>query len=802
MAAATPPSSSGPPVLGQPWTIPDLGLELVWVAPGSFQMGSNDGSENEKPVHAVRISCGYWIGKYEVTQGEYEALIGKNVSNFKDARNPVNCVSWSEAVAFCTKLTEREQKVGRLPAGYEYRLPTEAEWEYAARGGTQSQDFTYSGSNNVDEVAWYYGNSGDRRLDDSEADFKKRKSNFTSNKCREHPVGQKKPNELGLYDMSGNVGEHCVNWYEEYPSGTVTDPVGPAQGSASVSRGGGWYGDVAGCRSAHRLFNLWSAISYSTGLRACLAPAIPATTPAAIEPHKATPPPAAPAPALAPAATSDPAQAKLAALLDLVAADLATGKPTEALRRWQAGSAAAELKLVAEQVTAIGKTLGEAASIPQHLLESFQAEVGKTVEIELLKEKATCEVREVTAAGIKVNQIIKQGQGTAKLGRTLALGELSMQERLRRLGTGDTPELNLQRGLLALEAGRPDNARRLFETAGGALGAALVAQVEVQRAQASEAAAERALSELLRQISGSPKFDDQAKVAAAIRKRCGGDPKRRESARRLLAEFEKEGGRMEPGKTWIPVLQDALAYPPHQDWTVPDLGLELVWVAPGSFQMGSADYPPVHPVQISRGYWIGKYEVTRAEYEGVLKNNPSVHSTGASPPLNVSWDDAMPFCAKLTEREQKAGRLPQGYEYRLPTEAEWEYAARGGARSAGTTYSGSNSVDEVAWYADNSEMTSHPVGQKKPNELGLYDMTGNLSELCLDGYDTSYYANSPGTDPVNLHMGSGRVQRGGCWAYDAGNCGVTVRLGCPPSISHAAVGFRVCLAPTLPAPAP
>ncbi len=282
---------------------------------------------------------------------------------------------------------------------------------------------------------------------------------------------------------------------------------------------------------------------------------------------------------------------------------------------------------------------------------------------------------------------------------------------LGNLGAGDTPELNLQRGLLALEAGRPDNARKLFETAGGPLGQALLAQIEAQRAEAGEAAAERALSELLRQISGSPELGKPAKVTAAIRKRCGTDPKRCEDGRRLLAGFEKEWGRKEPGKTWVPVLQEALAYPPRQDWTVPDFGLELVWVAPGSFQMGAADVArPVHAVQISRGYWIGKYEVTQAEYEAHMGKNPSTFKGARNPVETVSWSDAVAFCTKLTEREQKAGRLPEGYEYRLPTEAEWEYAARGGVKgqvtSAGSgqgfTYSGSNNGDEVAWYYGNS----------------------------------------------------------------------------------------------------
>jgi formylglycine-generating enzyme required for sulfatase activity len=526
----------------------------------------------------------------------------------------------------------------------------------------------------------------------------------------------------------------------------------------------------------------------------------------------------------APAATPAPAQAKLAALLDQVASDLAAGRPAEALRHWQAGRDAPELKPLAEQVTAIDEAIGEVTSIPQHLQESFKADIGKTVEIELAKEKTNCEVREVTAAGIKVNQVIKQGQGKGKLGRTIALNELSLPERLRRLGTGDTPELNLQRGLLALEAGRPDNARRLFETAGGPLGQALVAQIEAQRAEAGEAAAERALGELLRQISGTAEFDDRAKVTASIRKRCGDNPKRYEDGRRRLATFEKEWGRKEPGKTWLPVLQEALSYPPHQDWTVPDLGLELVWVAPGSFRMGAADSPPVHTVQIAHGFWAGKYEVTQAEYEALMGRNPSTFKGARNPVERVSWGEATAFCTKLTEREQKAGRLQDGYEYRLPTEAEWEYAARGGTGSKGTNYSGSNNVDEVAWYYANSgnrrlddaeadEKTrlsnlsgsnsrSHPVGLRKPNELGLYDLSGNVWEWCLDGYDESYYAKSPGTDPVNLQAATFRVKRGGSWGNGAGDVRSALRSRSRPGDASNGLGFRLVAAPALPAAAP
>jgi formylglycine-generating enzyme required for sulfatase activity len=849
-AAATPaapavpsvPAAAAPPAPSQPWTVPDIGLELVWVAPGSFQMGSNDTTGTERLVHAVRISRGYWMGRYEVTQAEYEALVGKNPSGFKGARNPVETVSWDDAVAFCAKLTEREQKAGRLPDGYEYRLPTEAEWEYAARGGAASMGFTYAGSNSADEVAWYYGNSGDGPLDDS----KENATSLSSNNCRAHPVGLKKPNELGLYDVSGNAWEWCLDGFEAdyYAKSPGTDPVNLSATAGRVVRGGGWAYIAKCARSASRYDDGRDGAGNLQGFRACLGPAIPvpvespgaaptiaesgapAPTPAAIPSGPAAP---LPGPTAAVAVVApDPAQAKLAALLDQVAADLAAGKPTEALRRWQAGCAVPELKPVAEQVTAIGKTLGEVTSIPQHIAESFQADVGKTVEIELAKEKVTCEVREVMAAGIKVNQIITQGQRTAKLGRTLALGELSLQERLRRLGAGDAPELNLQRGLLALEVGRPDNARRLFEAAGGPLGAALLARLEAQRAAASEAAAEQALSELLRQISGSPTLGDQAKVGAAIRKRCGDDPKRYEDGRRLLAKFEKVWGGKEVGKTWVLVLQEALAYPPRQDWAVPELGLELVWVAPGSFQMGAAGYVgPVHAVQISRGYWLGKYEVTQAEYEQVMGKNPSGFKGARNPVETVSWDDAVEFCAKLTEREQKAGRLPYGYEYRLPTEAEWEYAARGGAKSQATsagseqgfTYSGSNNVDEVAWYYSNSgdrrlddsetdaqkrnsnlsgnKSQTHPVGQKKSNELGLYDLSGNVMEWCLDWQDSSYYARSPGTDPVNLLAATYRVVRSGGWTGGAGGCRSAHRGGNAPGGRGGDAGVRVSLAPAI-----
>ena len=219
------------PSEGQPWEIPGLEMNFVYVAPGNFQMGSNDGESKEKPVHRVTISKGYWIGKYEVTQSEYEEIMGINPSRFKNSTRPVENVNWDEAVSFCKKLTERERTAGRLP-GYEYRLPTEAEWEFAARGGTASKGYKYSGSDKLDNVARYKSNSYNSTWD----------------------VGSKSPNELGTFDMSGNVGEWCLDDLHDNYNGAPSDGSrwGDGKEIIRVTRGGDWGNNAIDCRVASR----------------------------------------------------------------------------------------------------------------------------------------------------------------------------------------------------------------------------------------------------------------------------------------------------------------------------------------------------------------------------------------------------------------------------------------------------------------------------------------------------------------------------------------------------------------------
>ncbi len=261
---------------------------------------------------------------------------------------------------------------------------------------------------------------------------------------------------------------------------------------------------------------------------------------------------------------------------------------------------------------------------------------------------------------------------------------------------------------------------------------------------------------------------------------------------------------LEPGKKdrRQVVLKELRGPEPGRPWTVPNLGMAFVPVASGKFIMGSPrtetdrdDDETQHSVTLAHHFWLGKYEVTQAEYEALTGKSPS-HFKGARNPVEtVSWDDAAAFCAKLTEREDKAGRLPQGYEYRLPTEAEWEYVARGGARIKGFTYSGSDTPGDVAWYGENSGSTTHPVGGKDPNELGLHDMSGNVWEWCLDWYDEVYYEKTDGvSDPVNLQETSYRVLRGGSWNDSVRCVRSAYRDRIRPSGTFIDLGFRVCLA--------
>lgn len=234
---------------GAPHVIPDLKLEMLWVEPGSFLMGSPadepERNKAEGPQVQVTLTHGFWLGKTEVTQAQYEALTGANPSTFKAAGPdaPVEHVSWLDAMAFCRKLTARERAAGRLPAGYVFTLPTEAQWEYACRAGTTG---AYPGEPHA--MAWCDENS-----------------NGTT-----HPVATRKPNAWGFYDMPGNVLEWCYDWYGPYSRDPVIDPTGPHRGYYRVARGGSWRVGARVGRSAARAGGSDARQDYTLGFRLAL----------------------------------------------------------------------------------------------------------------------------------------------------------------------------------------------------------------------------------------------------------------------------------------------------------------------------------------------------------------------------------------------------------------------------------------------------------------------------------------------------------------------------------------------------
>lgn len=229
--------------------VSNVSFDMVYVKGGTFQMGAtseqgDDYGSYEKPVHEVTLSD-YYMGAYPVTQGLWKAVMGSNPSYFANGDNyPVENVSWNDVQEFLSKLNQL--------TGKKYVLPTEAQWEYAARGGEKSQGYKYSGGNDIDEVAWYRGNSEEK---------------YTTS-----PVGTKKANELGIYDMSGNVWEWCQDWYGSYSSEAQTNPTGPESGSDRVLRGGCWFNNAWFCRVSIRFNYNPGDRPYYFGFRLVLLP--------------------------------------------------------------------------------------------------------------------------------------------------------------------------------------------------------------------------------------------------------------------------------------------------------------------------------------------------------------------------------------------------------------------------------------------------------------------------------------------------------------------------------------------------
>ena len=486
------------PLKNKTYTVNGVSFTMIAVNGGTFQMGATKEQKyrdsSETPIHQVTLSD-YYIGETEVTQALWKAVMGNNPSKRIGDNLPVDHVPWDDCKTFIKKLNQL--------TGAKFSLPTEAQWEFAARGGNKSRGYQYSGSINVGDVAWYCDNSGGKL----------------------HAVKTKRPNELGIYDMSGNVWEWCQDKYGDYSSEAQTDPKGPASGSYRVFRGGCWAQFARDTRVSARSH-------YEPGMND---------------------------------------------------------------------------GIFGFRLAHLSPNLESKVAVPSLSQSAFDTEKGQN----------KTENKTFTVNGVSFSMVAVKG-GTFPMGAT--------------------------------------------------------------------------------KEQQSPNRDEM----------------------------------------------------------------------------------PVHQVTLS-DYYIGETEVTQALWKAVMGSNPSNWKGDNLPVEQVSWNACQTFIKKLSQLT--------GIQFSLPTEAQWEYAARGGNQSRGYQYSGSNHLDDVAWYGSNSGSKTHAVKTKQPNELGLYDMSGNVLEWCQDGWGS--YSSGAQTDPQGPSTGSDRVSRGGCWSYFAGCSRVSYRAPHYPDYRCSYLGLRL-----------
>ena len=752
-----------------------VNLDMIWIEPGTFLMGSPEdelGREDNETQHEVTLTRGYWLGKYEVTQAQYEAVTGKDPSYNKGSDLPVEQVNWDDAKEFCAKLTAIEKAAGRLPEGYEYTLPTEAQWEYACRAGTTTA--LNSGKNlsdakqcpEMDEVGWYWYNS---KIDDY------RRTTY--------PVGQKLPNVWGLYDMHGNVNEWCLDWYGDYPTSAVTDPLGAVTGWCRVIRSGSWNNNACNCSSAFRSYTAFDNRSNGIGFRVAL-----------VYKDMSIP------------------------LADDVRLDMIWVKPGTFIMGSPEGELGGYTFEVQHEVTLTrGYWLGK-YEVTQEQYEAvmgynpsyFRGDDRKNHPVEYVTwEEAIEFCAKLTAIERETGRLPQgyvyslptsaQWEYACRAGTTTALNSgknLSDKDKCPEMdevgwyrynsGEYDADGKDTDNGRHYPVGQKLPNAWGFYDMHGN------VEEWCVDKS--GEKYTNTAVTDPVTLVGTS---------SVVIR---GGDY--RYSTARDCRSAYRTGIDSIYGGAYIG-FRVALV----REMVIPlssYVNLDMIWIEPGTFIMGSPtdelgrdDDETQHQVTLTQGYWMGRHEITQAQYYAVMRTNPSYFTDSKMlekrmlPIEQVSWNDAMEFCAKLTAIEREAGRLPEGYEYTLPTEAQWEYACRAGTTTA--LYSGKNltgvevcpNVDELGWYANNSNNKTYDVGQKLPNAWGLYDMCGNVWEWCLD--KKGDYPTTPVIDPVELVTGMDHARHGGCWQNYAAACRSANRGY--RSNSDKDTGFRVVLTP-------
>jgi formylglycine-generating enzyme required for sulfatase activity len=689
---------------GFPWRVRDNAsqIEMLLVPPGTFNMGCSASNQYEcyfaeSPVHTVTLTDPFYIGRYEVTQAQWTARMGSNPSQFQSAsaqvqaaqvpNRPVERVSWNMAQAFLS--------------GSGLRLPTEAEWEYAYRGGTATAFHAMpgfeSGTNDdaqVVNIGWVSSNS--------------------QNQTR--PVGGRSANALGLHDMSGNVGEWVSDWQSStyYASSPVLNPTGPLSGEFRIFRGGAYSQDSYDARASTRRW--WFATSISSiGLRVARKATGGASTAASISPSQG------------------PTAGGTVVTI--------TGTNLDDVNAVTIGGVAATNVTVVNQTTITAVTPSQSAGAKDVIVNGPSGVV-------LVSSGFTFVAGAPTIASVSPQVGSPAGGTTITITGTDLTGATSVT-------VGGVPATNLiVVGVGTVRAMTPS----------GVPGAASVSVTTPLGTATLPDAFVYADIPWYTVIEESP--DPAVVTDAALRNA-------------ILA-------------TGLP-------------WRVRDNAsqIEMLLVPPGTFNMGcsasnqwgcSSHENPVHPVTLTNAFYIGRYEVTQAQWTAMMGSNPSSFQTASAqvpaaevpnrPVETASWNTIQGFLSATG--------------LRLPTEAEWEYAYRAGTTTAFHSMpgflNGTNDdaqVGTIAWFSSNSPSQTRPVGAKAANALGLHDMAGNVWEWVNDRYSNAYYASSASQNPTGPMTGSSRVVRGGSFFQGSFAARASERFGESFASVYNNFGFRV-----------
>ena len=754
--------------------------ELCWIPAGEFDMGSprkEKDRESDETLHHVVLTRGFWALETPTTQALYQEIMGTNPSRFEGDNLPVETVSWNDATKFCEELTKR------LPQGWTASLPTEAQWEYACRAGTKTP-------------YWYgYVFDPDRMSDG----------------CETTPVKSYYANAWGLYDMIGNVLEWTSDYYGDYPSETVVDPEGPQSGVYRSARGDAWDG-----RSASRFKFSADCRDNGLGFRFILSGDLDETKPEQLKDGQAQTSDgewntlvlgprktverseageqegATPSPTRTPSQLADEA----CWFLRTGSYDEAERLASEALRFNPNSDRAARVLAEAQEKREKSRKLGQILNEGEISLNNgdYESALGKAATVLTLRPDY--------AAAFQ----LKRRAEDAILTKLLSSAEISFNN-------GDYKSA-LSKATTVLKARSDDlTARELKNRAEDAITTKLLSDGEISFNSGDyESALEKAKTvlrmrpndkaarALIRRVEDAPfvKLLSEGEIGLnkgdyelAIRKATTILEERPDDDAALeLKRRARVALRPAASPLWSPSSSREAGF--RQTLKIGNAEYGFCWIPPGEFDMGSPeteegrnDDETLHHVVLTRGFWMLETPTTQALYQEIMGENPS-HFEGDNLPVEtVSWYEVAKFCKELTLR------LPKGLTASLPTEAQWEYGARAGAKTA-------------YWYGDSADFSkmncfygkvgkTTPVKRYAPNPWGLYDVHGNVWEWCLDYYDGDYPSGTV-TDPKGPTSVWPRVIRGGSWVSGARCCRSAHREDDPfDGYGDDVLGFRFLL---------